>query len=77
LRIFPNPGKDFVSVSYPVSEKAEVNYSLYNVSGQILKAGTLKSNPEKISLPANYEGVAILRIVLDNQVFSEKILIAK
>jgi glucose/arabinose dehydrogenase len=77
LSIFPNPGKDFVSISYPISEKAEVNYSLYNVSGQILKAGTLKSNPEKISLPANYEGVAILRIVFENQVFSEKILIAK
>jgi len=77
LRIFPNPGKDFVSVSYPVSENSEVNYSLYNGSGQILKAGTLKSNPEKLSLPANYEGVAILRIVYDNQVFSEKILIKK
>jgi len=77
LRIFPNPGKDFVSVSYPVSEKAEVNYSLYNLSGQILKSGTLKSNPEKLSLPANYEGMAILRIIFDNQVFSEKILIAR
>jgi len=77
LGIFPNPGKEFVYVSYPVSEKTEVNYSLYNGSGQILKAGTLKSNPEKLSLPANYEGVAILRIVYDNQVFSEKILIKK
>jgi len=77
LRIFPNPGKDFVSVSYPVSENSEVNYSLYNGSGQILKAGTLKSNPEKLSLPANYEGVAILRIVFDNQVFLEKIVITK
>jgi glucose/arabinose dehydrogenase len=77
LSIFPNPGKDFVSISYPISEKAEVNYSLYNVSGQILKAGTLKSNPEKISLPANYEGVAILRIVFENQVLSEKILIVR
>lgn len=75
LSIFPNPGKDFVYVSYPGSEKAEVNYLLYNVSGQILKAGTLKSNPEKLSLPANYEGVAILRIVFDNRVYSEKLLI--
>jgi len=77
LTIFPNPGKDFVYVSYPASEKTEVIYSLYNVSGQILKAGTLKSNPEKILLPANYEGVAILRIVFDNKVFSEKLLIAR
>ncbi|KAF0238124.1 MAG: quinoprotein glucose [Prolixibacteraceae bacterium] len=75
LGIFPNPGKDFVYVSYPESKKTEVNYSLFNVNGQILKTGTLKLNPAKLSLPTDYEGVAILKIVFDNQVFSEKILI--
>jgi hypothetical protein len=77
LNIFPNPCKDFVYVSYPESNKTEVDYSLFNVNGQIIKTGTLKSNPEKLLLPANYVGVAILRIVFDNKVFSEKILIKR
>jgi hypothetical protein len=77
VTITPNPAKDYVNISFSESHNSISNYTFFNLSGQVLKTGKLYSSTSKLYLPANYEGVAILKIVFDNQVFSEKILIKR
>jgi aldose sugar dehydrogenase len=77
VSITPNPAKDYVNISFSESLNSISNYTFFNLSGQVLKTGSLNSGTNQLYLPANYEGVAILKIVFDNKVFSEKILIAK
>lgn len=35
--IYPNPVKDFININYNLSEESQVNVSLYNTSGQLIK----------------------------------------
>jgi glucose/arabinose dehydrogenase len=77
VSITPNPAKDYVKISFSESLNSISNYTFFNLSGQVLKTGSLNSGTNQLYLPANYEGVAILKIVFDNQVFSEKILIKR
>lgn len=77
VTIAPNPAKDFVNISFSKSVNSNSNYTFFNLSGQVLKTGNLEPTTNILYLPINYEGVAILKIVLDNQVFSEKILIKR
>jgi aldose sugar dehydrogenase len=77
VSITPNPAKDYVNISFSESLNSISNYTFFNLSGQVLKTGSLNSGKNQLYLPANYEGVAILKIVFDNQVFSEKILIKR
>jgi aldose sugar dehydrogenase len=77
VSITPNPAKDYVNISFSESLNSISNYTFFNLSGQVLKTGSLNSGTNQLYLPANYEGVAILKIVFDNQVFSEKILIKR
>ncbi|HSO87599.1 MAG TPA: PQQ-dependent sugar dehydrogenase [Draconibacterium sp.] len=75
VSIYPNPGKDFIYITFTKALKANAKYTLLNMSGQILKTGNLESVTNKLFLPGNYEGLAIIQINADNQVFSKKILI--
>ena len=77
VNISPNPAKDFIRISFSKSVNSISKYTFFNLSGQILKTGTLESTTTKLYLPANYEGLAILQIAVDNRVFSEKIVITK
>lgn len=75
VSISPNPAKDFVNISLSKSVNSNSKYTFFNLSGQVLKTGKLESGSTKLNLPKNYDGMAILQIIFDNQVFSEKILI--
>ncbi len=77
VSIFPNPASEFVNISFTKSLNNHAKYTLYNVSGQILKTGNLEPSTTKIYLPANFEGLAILKLHIDNQLFVEKVLIKK
>lgn len=77
IRITPNPAKEYVHISFTEPVNSTSEFTFYNVSGQVLKTGKLGTSSAKLNLPKNYEGVAILKIIFDNQVFSEKIVIKR
>ncbi len=77
VSIFPNPGSDFINITISKAVQTNSKYTLYNLSGQILKTGTLESNTTKLYLPADYEGMAILKINIDNQAFVKNGLIKR
>ncbi len=64
ISVYPNPTADYIII-----DKQEVNeskYSIFNISGQIIKKGTIPTNG-KINLSKLYKGLYILKI--DNEVF--------
>ncbi|HSH19540.1 MAG TPA: PQQ-dependent sugar dehydrogenase, partial [Draconibacterium sp.] len=77
VSVFPNPASGFINIKFSKSPVKIASYSLYNLSGLILQAGTLESGSSRFYLPANFEGPAILRILADNQLFMEKIMIIR
>ena len=77
ISIFPNPGRDFVTVSFLKEVYENAKYAIYNVSGQILQTGYLEPLSTKIVLPEEFEGIAFLKINFNNQSFIKKIMITK
>lgn len=77
VNIFPNPSKDFINITLSEQSKAKAFYKLINLNGQVLKSGYLESLSTKLKLPADYNGLAILQLNIDDQFFIEKVLIQK
>jgi glucose/arabinose dehydrogenase len=77
VMITPNPGSGFVNVIFSKKPQTIIVYSLYSSNGQVLKSGKLETGSGKLYLPANFEGLAFLKLSIDNQVFVEKIMIKK
>lgn len=77
VTVFPNPAKDFVTITFPETRPTNASYSLYTVNGKLLQTGMLNSNPAKINLPANYEGLLFLRLTTDNQIYTERLMMNK
>ncbi len=72
VNVFPNPAKDFVTVTFSEALQTNASYSFYNMNGQLLKTGILYSNHSKLALPTNYTGPLMLHLNADNQIFIEK-----
>ena len=77
VSISPNPGTGFINVTISKTAHSVPKYALYSIVGQILMEGNLESGTTKLTLPADYEGLAIIKINIDNQIFTEKILIKR
>ena len=77
VRIFPNPAHEFINIDFPKSLQNKATFSLYNLNGQLLKTGNLKSESNRLLLPASYEGMAILKLLFEDQVITEKIILKK
>lgn len=77
VSVTPNPGSGFVNITFSKNPQTEIVYSLYASNGQVLKTGKLESGTSKLYLPANFEGLAFLKLNADNQVHVEKLLIKK
>lgn len=77
VSIFPNPSKDFINITLSEHSKTKAFYKLINLNGQVIKSGYLESLSTKLKLPADYKGLAILQLNIDNQLFTEKVLIRK
>ena len=75
--ITPNPAGSFVNISFSKTPQTEIVFSLYNVNGQVLKTGILEMGSTRLDLPLNFEGLALLKLNADNQVYVRKILIKK
>jgi glucose/arabinose dehydrogenase len=77
VSVTPNPSSGFVNITFSKNPQTEIVYSLYASNGQVLKSGKLESGTSKLYLPANFEGLAFLKLNADNQVYVEKLLIKK
>ncbi len=77
ISIFPNPGKDYITITFQNEVQENSVYEMYNVSGQKLQSGNLNSRSNKIVLPENFEGLAFLKISFNNQSFVKKIMMIK
>lgn len=77
VKITPNPAGNFVNIVFSKIPQTEIIYSLYQINGQVLKTGILESGSTRLDMPANFEGLAFLKLNADNQVYVKKILIKK
>ena len=77
VSIAPNPSSGFVNISFSKAPQTEIVYSLYTINGQILNTGKFGIETTRINLPANFEGLAFIKLSFDNQVFVKKIMIKK
>jgi len=75
ISIYPNPGTGFININISKTALSTPKFTLYSTIGQVLMEGNLVSNSTKLSLPADYKGVAIIKVNIDNQIFTEKLLI--
>lgn len=77
LSITPNPATNFVNIRFFRTPQTEIAYSFYNINGQVLKTGILEPGATKLLLPTYFEGLAFIKLNVDNQVFVKKIMINK
>jgi len=75
--VTPNPAGNFVNISFSKTPQTEIVYSLYNINGQVLKSGVIETGSTTLDLPVNFEGLAFLKLISDNQIYVKKILIKK
>ena len=73
LEIYPNPAKDFVTIT---AEADEISYSIVSLSGQTFAQGNITSG-QTISLENLQTGVYLLKISADGRQQIEKLLITK
>lgn len=73
LEIYPNPAKDFVTIT---AESDEISYSIVSLSGQTFAQGNITSG-QTISLENLQTGVYLLKISADGRQQIEKLLITK
>ncbi len=73
LEIYPNPAKDFVTIT---AETDEISYSIVSLSGQIFAQGNITSG-QTISLESLQTGAYLLKIAADGRQQVEKLLITK
>ena len=75
ITIFPNPANDFITVSFSKTMSNEATFVLYNVSGQVLKSGSLEPVSTKIPVPENFTGIAFLKLNVEHQSLVKKIMV--
>lgn len=71
LEIFPNPGKDEITIRFNSSSKNTAKFSIYNLIGKEILSREFKSLDDgvyvgKINLQGIPEGIYIAKIVIDN-----------
>ncbi len=77
VSIFPNPVKDFITVTFSNNIGNNAKFLLYSVNGQIIKSGNLEPISTKINLHGDFEGIAFLKLNIDKQSVIKKVLIEK
>ncbi|WP_229213937.1 T9SS type A sorting domain-containing protein [Dyadobacter psychrotolerans] len=80
VAIFPNPaGKDLNVLLTGVNGMADVDFSLFNIQGQLIMQKTIKSfageTKELIPLPKLASGMYIARFSNQNRVFTRKVVV--
>ncbi len=75
LSVYPNPANDIVNIAYQSTE--QTNYSLMNLSGQVVKSGNLDQgfNTATISVHDCAKGIYMLQLQMGNKLQTQKIII--
>ena len=68
--IYPNPSKDVLNIKLEASTR-QASYSIYNMSGKLIKEGTLN---KQIRIEELIEGYYILKLNIDGKFISKKFI---
>ena len=71
LQVFPNPAKDFVNIRH---DKAIREVKIYDLTGKVVIKENYNNNQIKIDLNNLKEGMYIIQVTAENQVFSLKLI---
>ena len=79
---YPNPFNPSTTISYTLSRKANINLSVYNISGQLienLKNGYQNAGNYEIVWDASQQpsGIYLLRLQSENESFNQKLMLMK
>lgn len=75
LKIFPNPAKDIITIIYDDNKNCnQIKYSIYSISGTLIKEGFLKGNNQNISIEDLVQGQYIIKIETEQTIIQKKII---
>jgi hypothetical protein len=69
-RVYPNPVEDRLNVNIKNGENIELNYSLYNLEGKLLKNGLVESPSFSINLGEYPVGQYILKVKTEDELIN-------
>ena len=76
ISIYPNPTKDKTTIFS--NEENIKHITIYNMRGQIIfQRNNLNTNQTNIDLSINSNGIYVIKVVTDNTVYSNKIILTK
>ena len=70
INMYPNPVKDILYVSF--ANKEDFTYSIYDTNGKLLETGDSVNQEAGINVSSLNKGMYILKIKIDNDVFTTK-----
>lgn len=74
ISIYPNPTNGILNISLPI-ETSKARLSLYSLSGQLVFEQQLHQTANRLKLPAALNGLYLVVVESDGQVFTEKVLV--
>ena len=79
INVYPNPANDFIVMQFNTLAKENIKVDLYDITGKYIKSTTIYqgSTIANIDTRTLYSGNYILRITLNNQTITKKIVINK
>jgi hypothetical protein len=72
LDFYPNPANDALIVDW---KNADAVYSLVDVSGRIVQQGILKTGTQQLLLNALPQGIFVIQVVTDQNIFRSTVVI--
>ena len=70
ISIYPNPSKDVLNIKWDVIPR-QANYSIYNMSGKLIKEGMLN---KQVRIEELADGAYILKLNMDGKLISKKFI---
>ena len=77
IKIYPNPAKDYITISWDNLELNNASISLLNNLGQIVFEKSINSNNDSISVNELADGMYYLKINSNNRIITKKVIISK
>ena len=79
VKLSPNPADEYTNVSYELKETSEVEISVYNISGSLIKTVNLSTQPagkyvEAITLSEIPSGTYVMKLSTDGLIKSSKFI---
>jgi hypothetical protein len=80
LSITPNPTNGNVMIDLELSQNADISISIYTITGVLVQEFSPENTTQKralLDLSNNANGLYLVRFVIDNQVFTKKLVLNK